>query len=60
MTENPRIPDPAGESVAHDPHGEAQHNERLMSDQDVWEADDELADEWGKDSFPASDPPKGY
>lgn len=44
------------------PHAEVA--DRLLADgtrvQAAHERDDALADDWGRDSFPASDPPQNY
>lgn len=46
---DPQSPDHAGEQSADEIAAKARHDH-----------EDEIADEWGDESFPASDPPSGH
>lgn len=68
LPQEPRDPDDARESDGSDEVDPPTESEEVPTDvaekpgSDTVEHDhaDELADEWGKESFPASDPPAHY
>ncbi|WP_035280723.1 hypothetical protein [Brevibacterium album] len=65
MAQNPRSPRPPQdeqrrEDAAPEQAQAAEIDEALASASTDREHDDALADEWGEESFPGSDPPANY